>query len=97
VSQISSRKINNEITAGIMPIYNIDNLCNMAQRCGIKIPFEIIKQFSGNKNQNQRAAIDICIKQIHVLQNMGINNFHFYTLNQSSLLKQIFDEIPIIN
>ena len=80
-----------------MPIYNIDNLCNMAQRCGIKIPFEIIKQFSANKNQNQRAAIDICIKQIHDLQNMGINNFHFYTLNQSSLLKQIFDEIPIIN
>ena len=97
VSQISSRKINNEITAGIMPIYNIDNLCNMAERCGIKIPYEIIKQFSGNKNQNQRAAIDICIKQIHDLQNMGINNFHFYTLNQSSLLKQIFDEIPIIN
>ena len=97
ISQISKEKIQNELTAGIMPIYDINSLCNMANRCGINIPKDIIKQFSSNAKQNERAAIDICINQIENLQNMGINNFHFYTLNRSSLLTKIFDEVQIIN
>jgi methylenetetrahydrofolate reductase (NADPH) len=97
VSYISKEKIQNELTAGIMPIYDINSLCNMAKRCGINIPKDIIKQFSSSAKQNERAAIDICIKQIESLQNMGINNFHFYTLNRSSLLTKIFDEVQTIN
>ena len=42
-----------------------------------------------------RAAVNICIKQIKDLQNMGINNFHFYTLNQSSLILKILDELSL--
>ena len=97
IDQISKRKINNELTAGIMPIYNINSLCNMAKRCGIHIPSEIVSQFSDNKIQNDQAAINICTKQIKDLQNMGINNFHFYTLNQSSLLLKILDELLLEN
>ena len=80
-----------------MTIYDINRLCNMANRCGINIRKDIIKQCSSNAKQNDRAAIDICIKQIERLQNMGINNFHFYTLNRSSLLTKIFDEVQTIN
>jgi methylenetetrahydrofolate reductase (NADPH) len=97
IDQISKRKIENNLTAGIMPIYNINNLCNMAKRCGIHVPAEIVEQFSDDQAQNEQAAINICIKQIKDLQNMGINNFHFYTLNQSSLLLKIFDEISLTN
>ena len=93
VDQISKKEINNELTAGIMPIYNIHSLCSMANKCGIHIPAEIINQFSDNKVRNEKAAINICIKQIKDLQNIGINNFHFYTLNQSSLLLKVFDEL----
>ncbi len=93
VDQISKKEINNELTAGIMPIYNIHSLCSMANKCGIHIPAEIINQFSDNKVRNEKAAINICIKQIKDLQNIGINNFHFYTLNQSSLLLEVFDEL----
>ena len=93
VDQISKKEINNELTAGIMPIYNIHSLCSMANKCGINIPAEIINQFSDDKVRNEKAAINICIKQIKDLQNIGINNFHFYTLNQSSLLLKVFDEL----
>ena len=93
VDQISKKEINNELTAGIMPIYNIHSLCSMANKCGIHIPAEIINQFSDNKVRNEKAAINICIKQIKDLQNIGINNFHFYTLNQSSLLLKVFNEL----
>ena len=93
VDQISKKEINNELTAGIMPIYNIHSLGSMANKCGIHIPAEIINQFSDDKVRNEKAAINICIKQIKDLQNIGINNFHFYTLNQSSLLLEVFDEL----
>jgi methylenetetrahydrofolate reductase (NADPH) len=97
INQISKSKINNELTAGIMPIYNINSLCNMAKRCGIQVPIEILEQFSDDEAQNEQAAINICINQIKDLQNMGVNNFHFYTLNQSSLLLKIFGELSLTN
>ena len=95
IDGISKKEIKNNLTAGIMPIYNIQSLCNMAAKCGIDIPSEIIEQFSENQEQNERAAVNICIKQIKDLQNMGINNFHFYTLNQSSLILKILDELSL--
>ena len=93
IDQISKRKINNELTAGIMPIYDINSLCKMAKRCGIHVPVEVVEQFSDDEIQNEQAAINICKKQIKDLQNMGIDKFHFYTLNQSSLLLKILDEL----
>ncbi len=95
VNAMKAKNIQNDLTAGIMPIYNINSLCNMAERCGTKIPSEIINQFSDDPLQNEQAAINICIKQIYDLQAIGVNNFHFYTLNQSSLLNKIFQELEL--
>ncbi|MDO7562191.1 MAG: methylenetetrahydrofolate reductase, partial [SAR86 cluster bacterium] len=81
--------------AGIMPIYNITSLCNMAKRCGTNIPSEIISQFSDDVQKNEEASIKICIKQIEDLQSMGINSFHFYALNQSELLQKILSRINL--
>ena len=93
INKILKEDIQNELTAGIMPIYNINSLCSMADRCGIEISSKIVNQFSDNPLKNEEAAISICAQQVKDLQNMGVNNFHFFTLNQSSLLKRIFDEI----
>ena len=95
VDAIKDQNIQNDLTAGIMPIYNIASLCSMAERCGTKVPSEIISQFSDDPQKNEQASIKICIKQIKDLQAMGVNNFHFYTLNQSSLLKKIFIEMGL--
>lgn len=97
INAISENNIQNELIAGIMPIYNIQNLCNMAERCGTKIPKEIVRKFSNNPADNEKAAIEICIKQLEDLQAMGVNSFHFYTLNQSTLLRKIFDEIGVLS
>ena len=95
VSAIKINKIDNDLTDGIMPIYNINSLCNMAKRCGTRIPSEIINQFSDDPQKNEEASIEICIKQIEYLQAMGVNNFHFYVLNQSQLLKKIFSKMGL--
>ena len=44
IDQLVKKNIKNELTAGIMPIYNIDSLCNMAKKCGINIPAGIINR-----------------------------------------------------
>ena len=67
----------------------------MAKRCGTRIPSEIINQFSDDPQKNEEASIEICIKQIEYLQAMGVNNFHFYVLNQSQLLKKIFSKMGL--
>jgi 5,10-methylenetetrahydrofolate reductase len=69
----------------------------MAERCGTKISKEIVRKFSNNPADNEKAAIEICIKQLKDLQAMGVNSFHFYTLNQSTLLRKIFDEIGVLS
>ena len=95
ITAIKHHNINSELIAGIMPIYNITSLCNMAKRCGTNIPSEIINQFSDDVQKNEEASIKICIKQIEDLQSMGINSFHFYALNQSELLQKILSQVNL--
>ena len=97
VTSMSERGIKNELIAGIMPIYNIASLCSMAERCGTHIQSHIIDQFSEDPQENEAAAIRICIDQVKSLQNLGISNFHFYALNQSSLLEKIFKKLEYRN
>tara|TARA_B100000029_G_scaffold516022_1_gene626212 strand:- start:13852 stop:14661 length:810 start_codon:yes stop_codon:yes gene_type:complete len=89
IGSIKKESIDIEMIAGIMPIYDIENVCRMADRCGTKVPNNIINKFSNNQSKNRSVAIEVCIDQINFLQNLGIDSFHFYTLNKSTLLKQI--------
>ena len=81
-----------EITPGIMPIYNISNILNMSQRCGIKIPDSIKNRFSDDESDNFKQALEICHEQLDYLIEIGFKSFHFYTLNRYKLLKQLFAE-----
>ena len=92
-NEVSRENIGIELIAGIMPIYNIENLCNMAMRCGAKIPQEIIKKFEGKSPDDEEMAIEIISSQIRSLRSFGYESFHVYTLNKSNLVKKIIDSI----
>jgi methylenetetrahydrofolate reductase (NADPH) len=81
-----------EITPGIMPIYNIDNILNMSQRCGIKIPTSVKDRFGDNENDNFKQALEICHEQVDYLIELGYVSLHFYTLNRYKFIKQLFAE-----
>jgi methylenetetrahydrofolate reductase (NADPH) len=85
-----------EITPGIMPIYNIDNILNMSQRCGIKIPDSVRDRFGDNKNDNFKQALEICHEQVDYLNELGYKSLHFYTLNRYKFIKQLFADRPYI-
>ena len=86
------KDINIEITPGIMPIYNINNILNMSQRCGIKIPESIRNRFSDDDRDNTKQALEICHEQLDYLNELGYKSFHFYTLNRYKFIKKLFSE-----
>ena len=88
--------INIEITPGIMPIYNIKNILNMSQRCGIKIPDNIKNKFGDDENENFKKSLDVCHEQLDYLTQLGYKSFHFYTLNRYKFIKQLFAERPAV-
>ncbi|MDC1124192.1 methylenetetrahydrofolate reductase [Gammaproteobacteria bacterium] len=81
-----------EIIPGIMPIYNIDNIHNMSQRCGIKIPQSIKNRFGNSEADNFKQALEVCHEQLDSLKELGYKSFHFYTLNRYKFIKQLFAE-----
>ena len=85
VESIAKKNINVKLIPGIMPVASIKNILRMADRCGIIIPESITKRFSGNLSDDIKAAKELCLEQIEYLQNLGLNDFHFYTLNRSDL------------
>ena len=87
------RSINVELIAGIMPIYNFDNVCNMAARCGAQIPLSIAEKFKGKSNDDENLSIQIAVDQITELRNIGYDSFHIYTLNKSNLINKIFNSL----
>jgi len=80
-----------------MPIYNINSVLNMSQRCGIKIPDIIKDKFGNNENDNFKQALEICNEQLDYLNELGYKSLHFYTLNRYKFLKQLFSERALIN
>ena len=93
VESIAKKNINVKLIPGIMPVANIKNILGMADRCGIIIPKSVTKRFSGNLSDDVKAAKELCLEQIEYLQNLGLDDFHFYTLNRSDLTYSILKEI----
>ena len=79
-----------------MPIYNIENITRMAEKCGTKVPPNIINKFGNDDISNQKYAIEICNDQLDYLSELGCQTFHFYTLNKSYLINKIFRERSLL-
>ena len=93
VESIAKKNINVKLIPGIMPVTSIKNILRMADRCGIGISKSVTKRFNGNLSDDVKAAKELCLEQIEYLQNLGLDDFHFYTLNRSDLTYSILKEI----
>ncbi len=74
------------IIPGIMPIINYNNLMNFAKMCDAQIPSFISKklQYYAEKNDTQSIkdfGFDIVNKLCLNLKHHGVDDFHFYTMN----------------
>ena len=76
------------IVPGILPITRFPQMIRMAQRCGASVPDALVHRFAGlddDPDTRRLIAAAVAIEQVQALQQHGVDEFHFYTLNRSEL------------
>jgi len=73
------------VSAGIMPVTNFAGLKRMAKPCGITLPTWLSNLFEGldrDPEARRLVAASVAIEMCARLQEEGLGDFHFYTLNR---------------
>jgi methylenetetrahydrofolate reductase (NADPH) len=84
----AARGIDAELVPGILPITRFPQMLRFAQRCGASVPAWLVDRFDGlddDPDTRRMIAASVAIEQVHRLQEHGVQEFHFYTLNRAEL------------
>jgi methylenetetrahydrofolate reductase (NADPH) len=76
------------IVPGILPITRFPQMLRFAKRCGASVPDALAHRFDGlddDPETRRMIAASFAIEQVRRLQEHGVNEFHFYTLNRAEL------------
>ncbi|MES0327221.1 MAG: methylenetetrahydrofolate reductase [NAD(P)H] [Gammaproteobacteria bacterium] len=96
VEKCEQAQLNIPIVPGIMPITNYANLVRFSDACGAEIPRWIRKQLIAYENDldSLRAfGTDVVAQLCHQLLEAGAPGLHFYTLNQSDAILNIWNKL----
>jgi methylenetetrahydrofolate reductase (NADPH) len=77
-----------EIVPGILPITRFPQMLRFAKRCGANVPESLAHRFDGlddDSDTRRMIAASFAIEQVRRLQQHGVQEFHFYTLNRAEL------------
>ena len=77
-----------EIVPGILPITRFPQMLRFAKRCGASVPEWLQHRFDGlddDADTRRMIAAIFAIEQVRRLQEHGVQEFHFYTLNRAEL------------
>lgn len=80
------------VCAGIMPVTNFRGLKAMAAPCGIELPAWLGNLFDGlegDADTRRLIACSVAAEMCARLEEEGVNDFHFYTLNRADLVYAI--------
>ena len=87
-SRCAAAGIEASIVPGTLPITRFPQMLRMAQRCGASVPDSMVHRFAGlddDPDTRRLIAAAVAIEQVQALQQHGVEEFHFYTLNRSEL------------
>ena len=90
---IAARGIDIPVIAGIMPIYDFEQITRFSALCGAEIPRWLtahISAYSDPESQRDYAA-DVVAALCERLIALGAPGFHFYTLNRSEPTAMVID------
>jgi methylenetetrahydrofolate reductase (NADPH) len=86
------------IVPGILPVANFAQTAKFAAACGAAIPPGMAARFDGlddDADTRRRVGAAIAAEQCRRLQDGGVRDFHFYTLNRADLTLAVCDAIGI--
>jgi methylenetetrahydrofolate reductase (NADPH) len=87
--QCAAAGITAPIVPGILPITRFPQMLKFARRCGASVPEWLVHRFDGlddDAETRRLIAASFAIEQVRRLQEHGVQEFHFYTLNRSELV-----------
>jgi methylenetetrahydrofolate reductase (NADPH) len=76
------------IIPGILPVTNFKRVAEFSKRCGADIPLWMADLFAGLDDEpevRKLVAASLAAEQCRALNANGVNQFHFYTMNQADL------------
>ncbi len=76
------------IVPGILPVTNFTQVVRFAGMCGAAVPAWLAHMFEGleeDPGTRKLVAATVAAEQCRALQDSGITDFHFYTLNRADL------------
>lgn len=89
VDRARNAGIHAPIVAGIQPIHNFTQVASFAKRCGTTVPEWLADRFDGLEDDPETHALvasAVAAEQVTELVDRGVTEFHFYTMNRSSLV-----------
>lgn len=84
------------IVPGVMPIYNFTQLARFSSVCGAEIPrwLRLRLEGYGDDMVSLRAfGVDVVTELCVKLKEAGVQNMHFYTLNQAGTISKIINNL----
>ena len=76
------------VTPGILPVTNFQTVVRFSDMCGASVPAWLAHLFEGldeDPETRRMVAATVAAEQCRRLQEAGVNEFHFYTLNRADL------------
>ena len=76
------------IVPGILPVTNVKQLTRFAGLCGATIPPRLTDLFHGldeDPETRKLVAASVAVDLVRALEDAGVEDFHFYTLNRAEL------------
>ena len=80
------------IVPGILPVTNFKRVREFARKCGASVPgwlAELFEGLDGDPTTRNLVAAWVAAEQCRKLQEYGVREFHFYTLNRAELTRSI--------
>ena len=84
------------IVPGVMPIYNATQLMRFSANCGADIPRWLalrLQHYANDLPALRAFGVETVSRLCERLLAQGVNNIHFYTLNQANIVQEILQNL----
>jgi methylenetetrahydrofolate reductase (NADPH) len=90
--KVTAAGIDVPIVPGVLPINHFGRAVNFSKMCGSSMPdwmHDIFGDLDETPTLRDQIAIVVALEQCRILQENGVDHFHFYTLNRADLIVSI--------
>ena len=83
------------IVPGILPVHNLAQVKKFASLCGASVPAFVenaLAPVDDEPEERAKRSVELAAAQVRGLIDLGIAEFHFYTMNRSPLISSVLEQ-----